>query len=140
MSCENSICPISKVLELISAKWTVEILREVALKPVRTREFLRVIPGLSMKSLQERLKALLAAGMIERIVFQEKLPRVEHTITPRGQRLFRLMSEFKEIAAEIGYEGTECKCPLEGFSKAEMDCPKRREFISQRQLRTKGLE
>ena len=135
MSCDNSICPITKALDLISAKWTVEILRELALKPIRTREFLKAIPGLSMKSLQERLKALLAAGMIKRIVFEEKLPRVEHTITPRGERLFRLMSELKEIAAEIEATDRECKCPLEGFSKEEMDCPKRRELTSQRQLR-----
>jgi len=130
MSCDNSICPITKTLDLISAKWTVEILRELALKPVRTREFIKVIPGLSMKSLQERLKALLTAGMITRVAFPEKLPRVEHTITPRGQRLFLVLSELKKIAAEIGASNYECKCPLEGFSKDQMDCPKRREPIS----------
>jgi DNA-binding HxlR family transcriptional regulator len=115
MSCENSICPISKVLELISAKWTVEILREVALKPVRTREFLRVIPGLSMKSLQERLKALLAAGMIERIVFQEKLPRVEHTITPRGQRLFRYDERVQRISGRNRLCGYRVQVPIGRF-------------------------
>jgi DNA-binding HxlR family transcriptional regulator len=135
---QQAPCPITNALDLISAKWTVEILRELALKPVRTREFLKVIPGLSMKSLQERLKALLAAGMITRIVFQEKLPRVEHTITPLGRRLFGLMSELKEIAAEIGVASVECQCPLEGFGKEQMNCPKRREPLSPRQIRAEG--
>lgn len=129
MSCDNSICPITKTLDLISAKWTVEILRELALRPVRTREFIKAIPGLSMKSLQERLKALVAAGMITRVAFQEKLPRVEHTITARGQRLFVLLSELKEIAEEIGASDMECKCPLEGFGQEQMNCPKRREPV-----------
>jgi len=133
--CDNKMtCPITHTLDLISAKWTVEILRELALKPVRTREFLTFIPGLSMKSLQERLKALLAAGMITRTVFEQKLPKVVHTITPRGQRLFLVMSELKAIASEISESEQLCQCPLEGFGKDEMNCPKRRP-LTPRQLR-----
>ena len=88
-------CPIVPLLDLMSAKWTVQILRELALGPVRTRRFLRVIPGLSMKTLQERIKALQSAGMISRKVYDEKLPHVEHTITERGRRLFVIMSELQ---------------------------------------------
>ncbi len=124
------ICPITSVLDLISAKWTVQILRELSLGPVRTRQFLRLIPGLSMKSLQERLKALLASGMITRVAFDEKLSRVEHRITERGRRLFAVMSELKEIAAEI--IPVSCKCPMEGICQAEMNCPQRREVTPRR--------
>lgn len=113
-------CPITTILDLISAKWTVQMLRELALGPVRTRQFLKLIPGLSMKSLQERLKALQAAGMITRKEFDEKLPRVEHTITERGRRLFTIMTALKELAAET--VPSSCKCPLEGFCEAELDC------------------
>lgn len=126
----KSTCPINVVLDLISAKWTVQILREVALGPVRTRRFLKVIPGLNMKSLQERLKALQASGMITRIEYDEKLPRVEHVITERGRRLFSVMSELKGIAGEI--VDVNCKCPLEGFSESDIDCPERREPVSRR--------
>lgn len=120
----DSVCPITTVLDLISAKWTVQIFRELALGPVRTRRFLKVIPGLSMKSLQERLKALQTFGMITRNEFDEKLPRVEYMITERGQRLFAVMKELKEIAGEI--VDTDCKCSLQGLCEAEMDCPSRR--------------
>ncbi|MBK7841032.1 MAG: helix-turn-helix transcriptional regulator [Candidatus Obscuribacter sp.] len=117
-------CPIVPLLDLMSAKWTVQILRELALGPVRTRRFLRVIPGLSMKTLQERIKALQSAGMISRKVYDEKLPHVEHTITERGRRLFVIMSEIKEMAAETS--AVSCKCPLQGCSEADTDCPERR--------------
>lgn len=116
----NLSCPIVSILSLISAKWTVYILRELALDSVRTRQFLRLIPGLSMKSLQERLKALEAAGMITRTVFDEKIPRVKHTITDRGRRLFAIMCELKELAVEI--EPANCKCSLEGVCETEMHC------------------
>lgn len=121
----NSLkCPISTVLDLVSAKWTVQILRELALGPVRTKYFLRVIPGMTMKTLQERLKALLAEGMITRQVFNERLLRVEYSITERGRRLFNVMNELKSIASES--TACRCKCSMEGYDEGDMECPARR--------------
>lgn len=114
-------CPISSVLDLIGAKWTIQILREVSLGPVRTRRFLRIIPGLSMKSLQERLKALQAAGIIRRIQYDEKLPHVEHEITDRGRRLFNVLLDLKAIGDEIA--PVDCRCPIAGYSQSKMRCP-----------------
>lgn len=116
-------CPIDLVLDLLSAKWTVQILRELSLGPVRTRRFLKFIPGLSMKCLQERLKALIETGMVTRTEFDEKVPRVEYAITTRGRRLFAVMSELKQIAAEIG-EVT-CKCPVEEPLSCQIQCHQR---------------
>lgn len=118
-------CPIDSVLDLLSAKWTVQILRELSLGPVRTRRFLKFIPGLSMKSLQERLKALIETGMVTREEFDEKVQRVEYSITTRGRRLFAIMSELKLIAAEIG-EVT-CKCPMEASLSCQIQCHQRGE-------------
>lgn len=118
---QNFTCPITSVLDLISAKWTVYILRELAFGPIRTMQFLQFIPGISMKSLQERLKALTASGMISRQEFDEKIPHVEYTITDRGRRLFAIMSDLKELAAEI--ESVTCKCSMEGFCENEVSCP-----------------
>jgi DNA-binding HxlR family transcriptional regulator len=114
------------LLDLVSAKWTVQILRELALGPVRTKYFLRVIPGMTMKTLQERLKALLAEGMITRQVFNERLLRVEYSITERGRRLFNVMNELKAIASESAAAQStacHCKCSLEGYGAGDMDCP-----------------
>jgi len=138
-SCDSDVtCPITPILDLISAKWTVQILRELALGPVRTRRFIKLIPGLSMKSLQERLKALLAFGMITREKFEEKLPHVEHTITPRGRRLFAVLIELREIAAEL--TAVNCTCPMQEGCQTEFDCPSRREPLTTVKLLTKGGE
>ncbi|HEY9784187.1 MAG TPA: helix-turn-helix domain-containing protein [Candidatus Obscuribacterales bacterium] len=118
-------CPISKMLNIISAKWTVEILREASIEPVRTRRFLRLIPSLSMKCLQERLKELEHYGLIKREEFDELPRRVEHSITERGQRILKIMVELKEIAAEV--MEVDCTCPFEGANEhgPEDNCPRR---------------
>lgn len=104
-------CPITQVLEIIAAKWTVEILREVAVTPTRTRKFLRVIPGLSMKSLQVRLKELEKYGLIERKEY-DVLPRhVDHLITERGEKVLDIYMQIKSLADEMFH--VNCICPMD---------------------------
>lgn len=103
-------CPISRLLEIISAKWTVEILREISIAPTRTRKFLRLIPGLSMKSLQFRLKELEKYGLLERIEY-DQLPRhVEHSITERGKKAIAIYMSIKALADEVF--PVVCDCPM----------------------------
>ncbi|MBS2010369.1 MAG: helix-turn-helix transcriptional regulator [Cyanobacteria bacterium SZAS TMP-1] len=122
-SVEPALCPINSVLDVISAKWTVEILRELALGSMRTRAFLRVIPGISMKSLLQRLKALQDAGMISRTAFGEKSLRVEYSITPRGQRVLAIYSELLDLASEM--MEVSCCCSITGACANEISCPNR---------------
>lgn len=124
-------CPINSIMKLISAKWTVEIMREVSIQPTRTRQFLSRIPGLSMKCLQERLKDLEAHGMILRVKYDEKVPRVEHSITERGRKLLSIMVSLKRLADETSTSS--CCCPMEShlagvdIDPAAIDCPERRD-------------
>lgn len=121
-------CPISKMLRVASAKWTLEILRECAIQPTRTRQFLARIPGLSMKCLQERLKELEALKFINRVKYPDKLPKVEHSLTERGRKLLKIMIALKALEDELA--PSECRCPLEplvlGFFDAEASCPARK--------------
>lgn len=125
----NFDCPIYSLMKLISAKWTVEIMREISIKPTRTRQFLQRVPGLSMKSLQERIKDLEAYGMLKRVKYDEKVPKVEHHITERGEKLLQLMLSIKELAEEI--TPNNCNCPIEAYVKQtnmkECHCPNSRE-------------
>lgn len=126
---ETFQCPIYSILRLISAKWTVEIMREISIKPTRTRQFLTRIPGLSMKCLQERVKELEAAGMLNRIRYEEKVPKVEHHITERGEKLLKIMIEIKDLASEGASET--CCCPIEAHlndtPQEEAHCPRARD-------------
>lgn len=117
------VCPITASLDIIGAKWTIQILRELSSAPVRTNQLLRAIPGLSMKTLQERLKVLQDAGIVSRTEFKEKLLHVEYSITERGRRLFLALLELKKIGEEI--HQVQCSCPMAGLNSFEADCPSR---------------
>lgn len=120
-------CPITRLLEIMSAKWTIEILREVAIGPTRTRKFLRTIPGLSMKSLQCRLKDLETNGLIKRIDYGELPRRVDHVITDRGRQVLSILFQIKELADETFSIG--CSCPFEKREQIgnchDFECPRR---------------
>lgn len=82
-----------------------------------------------MKCLQERLKDLEMAGMIKRIKYNEKVPKVEHHITDRGEELFKIIIAVKKLADET--IGTSCNCPIDAYFdedlQAAVSCPKRPE-------------
>lgn len=120
---KSPCCPISTMLKVISPKWTVEILRELSIKPTRTRQFLNHIPGLTMKCLQERLKCLESAGLIRRVEYKSKVPRVEHQLTERGSRVLTILMALKEL----GSANVECICPMENNCNSGFVCPTRSE-------------
>lgn len=125
-------CPINSLLEIISAKWTVEIMRELALQPTRTRKFLLHIPGLSMKTLSRRLHSLEGSGLINREEFPGKPMKVEYSLTETGKKLCAIFEQVKCLELELNNKSApcvSCKCSLEKeyFGKADMlDCPHRR--------------
>jgi DNA-binding HxlR family transcriptional regulator len=112
-------CPITSLLRLAAAKWTVEILRELAIKPMRTRRLLLAVPGMSMKSLQDRLKALEGAQMITITRSQTAALKTEHEITERGRKLLTVLISLKDLAEES--QPRTCECPME--TGVASDCP-----------------
>lgn len=114
-------CPLTSLMSILGAKWTVEILRELAIEPVRTRRLLKLIDGLSMKCLQEKLRALNSIGVVETTTYEERPLRTEHRITERGNRLLQIFTELKALSSEI--YSTQCSCPLE--TREGSGCPGR---------------
>jgi len=124
----KNLCPINDLLNLLAAKWTTEILRELSMGPVRTRAFLQHIPGLTMKCLRQRLVILEEFGYVNRQEFHQRPLKVEYTITDKGRKLIGLLSQVKQVADEIA-QSTQCTCPVELADKnafGEFECPSRR--------------
>ncbi|HEY9870465.1 MAG TPA: helix-turn-helix domain-containing protein [Candidatus Obscuribacterales bacterium] len=105
------LCPIIYVLDILSAKWTIEILREMFIRPTRTRRFLSLIPGLSMKTLRERLKAMEEQGLIKRTVYPDTPLRVEYSLTAKGRELYEVLLSLKVLGSR--WLGSTCVCPVE---------------------------
>lgn len=81
-------CPIRNVLNRISDKWSLLILRSLEKKGVlRYKELLASIPDISQKMLSCTLRRLEEDHLISRKVYAEIPPRVEYTLTEMGKGL-----------------------------------------------------
>jgi len=83
-------CPIGYSIDnIIGKKWSLYILRELALKPKFFNEILKALNwGLTPKMLSLRLKELEKEKIIRKKMFTEKRPvKVKYFLTKRGREL-----------------------------------------------------
>ena len=85
----NAICPVARTARIISGKWTLLIIRDLASGVKRFNQLERSLKGISPKTLSERLRSLEEEGVILRQTFAEVPPRVEYTLTAKGRDLIR---------------------------------------------------
>lgn len=81
------MCPVEYTLKVLGSKWTVLIIRDLFTGTKRFGQLQRSLKGVSPKTLKARLRELEAEGIITCQVFAEVPPRVEYTLTERGQSL-----------------------------------------------------
>lgn len=79
--------------------WTLPVIHALGLQePARFNELKRRIDGISATSLAERLGELEKQGVIARRVFPESPPRVEYSLTPKGEELKMILKELGDWA------------------------------------------
>ena len=88
-------CPVRNVLARVTGKWPILVMLSLAGKssPMRFKELTVAIPDISQRMLTITLRDLEADGMVTRRVYAEVPPRVEYTLTPRGQSFIPLLNE-----------------------------------------------
>jgi DNA-binding HxlR family transcriptional regulator len=84
---DNSACPVARTAQIISGKWTLLIIRDLASGVKRFNQLERSLHGISPKTLSERLRVLEEEGIISRQTFAEVPPRVEYSLTEKGHDL-----------------------------------------------------
>ena len=79
----------AKLRTLITKRGTLEILIPLCCttNPVRHKQFRQTLKGFSTRTLSIRLKELEKSGILERHRYNEIPPRVEYTLTIKGQEL-----------------------------------------------------
>lgn len=85
------IYPIEGIMGLLSKKWVILIVGTLGEKTLRYNEIMDALNDISPKTLSDRLKDLIEAGLVERRAYAEIPPRVEYTLTPRGKSLMRAL-------------------------------------------------
>ena len=91
----DDLCPVARTAEIISGKWTLLIIRDLATGTKRFSQLERSLHGISPKTLSERLCSLEHEGIITRRTFAEVPPKVEYTLAAKGQDLVALVETMR---------------------------------------------
>jgi len=92
---DDTVCPIARTAEIISGKWTLLIIRDLASDVKRFNQLERSLHGISPKTLSERLRSLEEEGIIVRQTFAEVPPRVEYSLTEKGRDLVNVIESMR---------------------------------------------
>jgi len=98
-------CPSRIVLDHVTSRWGVLLLVALSDRSMRWGELRRVVEGISEKMLAQTLRTLEADGIVHRAVTPSVPPRVDYSLTERGEalvaHLLPLMGWIADNADEI---------------------------------------
>jgi DNA-binding HxlR family transcriptional regulator len=97
---ETSTCSVAACAEIIGAKWTALLVHDLSEGARRFSELEHSCPGISPRTLSERLRALEQEGIVTRQSYQESPPRVEYELTAKGQSLLPIIEEMRRFGRD----------------------------------------
>jgi DNA-binding HxlR family transcriptional regulator len=83
---EGQVCSIARALEIVGDRWTLLVIRDLALGKHRFDELLQSL-GVASNVLTDRLNRLVAEGIVERVRYSERPERFEYHLAPKGREL-----------------------------------------------------
>jgi DNA-binding HxlR family transcriptional regulator len=83
---EGQVCSIARTLEVVGDRWTLLIVRDVALG-LRRFDVLLDSLGVASNVLTDRLGRLVTDGVLERVRYSERPQRFEYRLTKKGREL-----------------------------------------------------
>lgn len=84
---------VNSTIKIIGRKWTILILHQLCAGTKRFGELQRLLPGISPKTLSERLKELEQDGIVTKKVFAEVPLHVEYSLTSKGKTLKSIINQ-----------------------------------------------
>jgi DNA-binding HxlR family transcriptional regulator len=93
----DETCAVACCADIIGAKWTALLLHDLSEGPRRFSELERACPGISPRTLSERLRQLEQEQIVERRSYAEVPPRVEYELTAKGESLLPIIDAMREF-------------------------------------------
>lgn len=92
----DRFCPIARSLDIVGDRWTLLMLRDLALDgPRKFQDFEQSLAGISPNTLSARLKTLEENGIVERRFYSDHPPRAEYVLTGKGVELRPVLRALK---------------------------------------------
>jgi DNA-binding HxlR family transcriptional regulator len=84
---EAENCSLARALAVVGDRWTLLILRDAFMRVRRFEDFQQRL-GIARRVLSERLSTLAEAGVLAKVAYQDRPPRHEYRLTPKGLALY----------------------------------------------------
>lgn len=94
-SFEAMNCSVAQCLEVVGEWWSLLIVRDAFLGVRRFDQFQARL-GIARNVLNDRLRALVETGILERVPYQERPPRFEYRLTERGRDLWPVITAMRQ--------------------------------------------
>src|ERR671932_38713 len=116
----DETCPVCATADVICGKWTILVIRDLAAGRSRFCELERSLQGISPRTLSLRLRALEEEGVVERHTYPEVPPRVEYSLTEKGQALLPIIEAMRAYGRDwLSAEGACAPAVLEDEQQPE---------------------
>ena len=114
-------CPVEAALDLLGGKWKGVILYRLGQRTMRFNELCRVLCKLSARVLTKQLRELEADGLVHREVFAEVPPRVEYSLTAKGEAALPIIQSLSMWGMEHVLHGKPTAAMIENGDVAAMN-------------------
>ena len=92
--------------DVVGCKWSAAVVAALGRGVHRPGQLERFIPGISTKVLTERLRRMLAYGLITRTEYPGLPLHVEYHLTPIGKKLASVIEQLHALEAELSRSGS----------------------------------
>ncbi|MGH9189320.1 MAG: winged helix-turn-helix transcriptional regulator [Acidimicrobiales bacterium] len=84
-------CPVAKTLELVGERWTLLIVRDLLVGPLRFTDLLAGLKGIPRNLLTDRLRDLEGHGVVARTELPPPAARTVYELTAAGRELLSVV-------------------------------------------------
>lgn len=97
MKCDkNKKCSLESIVDIIGSKWNLFIIWHLRKGELRFTELQHRMCGINSKTITRHLRDLEQFTILDRRVYPEVPPRVEYSLTERGQALLPIIEAMLE--------------------------------------------
>lgn len=93
-------CPVEAALDVIGGKWKGVILFHLLHDTKRFGELQREMGSVTQRMLTKQLRELEDSGLVNRKVYPVVPPKVEYSLTPKGETLGPILNSLKNWGKE----------------------------------------
>lgn len=105
---EPKVGCIASAMEIIGSKWTALILRDLANGPRRFSELEKSVGSINPRTLSQRLDDLERHSIITKKSYAEVPPRIEYTLTKKGEDLIPVLKAMSAWGDKYYDSGASC--------------------------------